>query len=48
MFHDLSNAELRLDLAEAEAVRPATIRGVCLKKNRKAAITAELLRRGAF
>jgi hypothetical protein len=44
----LSNAELRLELAEAEALRPATIVGQCRKKNRIEALTAELLNKGAF
>lgn len=48
MLSDLSNAELRLDLAEAEAERPRTIVASCRRKNRLEALTAELLRRGAF
>lgn len=48
MFDDRSSCELRLDLAEAEAEKPKTINGICRKKNRIRAITAELLARGSF
>lgn len=47
-FDDLSSVELRLELAEAEASRPATLRGICLKRNRIRDVTAELCERGAF
>jgi hypothetical protein len=45
---DLSSAELRLLLAEAEAQRPASIVAICRKKNRISHITAALIERGAF
>jgi len=48
MFNHLSSAELRLDLAEAEAERPKTIRGCVLKKNRIRDLTHELVQRGSF
>lgn len=47
-YADLSGAELRLDLAEAQAERPTTLRASCLKKNRIRDLTAELVRRGAY
>lgn len=48
MFDHLSSCELRLELAEAVADRPKTIRGITLKKNRIRAVTKELVERGAF
>lgn len=48
MFDDLSNTELRLELAEAEYERPTTIKGIMLKRGRIQRILDELLRRGAF
>jgi hypothetical protein len=47
-LRDLSSAELRLELAEAEADRPKSQVGFTRKKNRIAAITRELCQRGAF
>jgi hypothetical protein len=47
-FRDLSAAELRLELAEAEAIQPRTIVAQCRKKNRIAAVTNALLERGSF
>lgn len=47
-YDDLSSAELRLELAEAEYERPKTLRAIVLKKNRIRAITAELVQRGSF
>jgi len=48
MLDDLSSAELRLELAEAEAERPKTIVGACRKKNRISRITQILVDRGSF
>lgn len=45
---DLSPAELRLELAEAEAIVPRTIVAGCRKRNRLRAITRELIGRGSF
>jgi hypothetical protein len=44
----LSNAELRIELACAEAERPTTIVGQCRKKNRIRDFTEALVERGAF
>lgn len=48
MLYELSSAELRLDLAEAQSQRPATIKAACFKKSRIRDLTAELVRRGSF
>lgn len=51
MFTDLtslSSVELRLELAEAEAMKPQTIVAQCRRKNRIEAITNELVKRGDF
>lgn len=45
---DLSSAELRLELAEAEASRPRSHRATWIKKDRVAAVTKELVERGCF
>lgn len=45
---DLSGVELRLELAEAEAERPRTVKGVCFRRSRIRAVTAELVSRGCF
>ena len=45
---ELSNVELRLELAEAEYERPNSLRATILKQDRIKQITAELLGRGAF
>jgi hypothetical protein len=47
-IHDLTSVELRLDLAEAEAFRPATLRAITLKRNRIRDLTRELVERGSF
>lgn len=47
-LRDLTSAELRLELAEAEQQRVTAWRGRFLKRDRIAAITAELVERGAF
>jgi hypothetical protein len=47
-LRDLSGAELRLELAEAEAERPRSWRGSWLKKDRIAAATAALVEKGCF
>jgi hypothetical protein len=47
-LNELSNVELRLELAEAEYQRPKTLKGICQKRNRIAAVTALLVERGAF
>lgn len=44
----LTNAELRLDLAEICAQKSNSIRAVMMRRNRIKAITAELVQRGAF
>jgi len=44
----LSNAELRLELAETEAFRPKTLKAICQKRSRIEAVTNILLERGAF
>lgn len=48
MLKELSNTELRLELAEAESERAKTWNGSWRKKNRVRDITRELLERGAF
>jgi hypothetical protein len=45
---DLTSAELRLELAEAEASRSRTIRAKFARKDRIRDITRELVARGAF
>lgn len=47
-FANLSSVELRLELAEIEYEQPKTIVASCRKKNRRAAVIAELLARGSF
>ncbi len=47
-FNHLSGAELRLELAAAEAHKPATIREVVLKRNNIRDLTSELVERGSF
>lgn len=47
-FDDLSGVELRLALAEAEAIRVRTWKGRFIKEDRIATILAELLRRGCY
>lgn len=44
----LTSVELRLELAEAEQVRVTAWKGRFLKTDRLAAITGELVERGAF
>lgn len=48
LHRDLSSAELRIELACAQAERPRSWRGAFLKKDRIAAITRELVERGSF
>jgi hypothetical protein len=48
MFDHLTSVELRLELAEAQASKVTTWKGRFLKRDRIAAATSELLRRGAF
>lgn len=45
---ELSNTELRLELAEATEHRVTTWKGRFIKQDRIEAITRELLERGAF
>jgi hypothetical protein len=47
-LRDLSGAELRLELAEAETIRVTTWKGRFLKRDRIKAVTAELLERGCY
>jgi hypothetical protein len=47
-FSEMSSTELRLELAEAEGTRVTSWRGSFLRKDRIAAITRELIDRGAF
>jgi hypothetical protein len=47
-MNELTGAELRLELAEAEAIRPTTIVGQCRKANRVKAVTAALIEKGCF
>lgn len=47
-LRELSAAELRLELAEAEAERVTTWKGRFIKQDRIAAIVAELIERGCF
>jgi hypothetical protein len=47
-FNELSATELRLELAEAEYTRATTWKGVHLRQDRIAAVTRELIDRGAF
>jgi hypothetical protein len=47
-LRDLSPAELRLELAEAEAARASTWKGGFAKRDRIAAITARLVKLGSF
>ena len=44
----LSNAELRLELAEAQSQKVTSWRGSFLKKDRIRDLTNELVKRGAF
>lgn len=48
MFDHLSSVELRLELAEAEAIRPRSIVGDIRKRHRISDITNELCKRGSF
>ena len=45
---DLSNTELRLELAAAEAEKPRSWKASFIKRDRIAAITQELVKRGAY
>jgi hypothetical protein len=45
---ELTACELRLALAEAEAEHPRSWKGIWIKRDRVQALTAELLRRGAY
>lgn len=47
-LRDLSGAELRLELAEAEASRSRTIKAKLARRDRIKAITRELVERGCF
>jgi hypothetical protein len=47
-LRQLSGAELRLELAEATAIRVTTWKGRFIKRDRIAAVTAELIERGCF
>lgn len=47
-LRELSSAELRLELAEAEAIRVTAWKGRFQKRDRIATITAELIERGCF
>jgi hypothetical protein len=47
-MNHLSGAELRLDLAAAEAEKPQTIRGIMLKRNKVRDLTQELVKRGCY
>jgi hypothetical protein len=47
-LNELSSVELRLELAEAQAVRVTTWKGRFQKQDRIEAITNELLERGSF
>jgi hypothetical protein len=47
-LRELSGCELRLELAEAVAERPRTLKAIIFKRNRIAAVTAALVERGAF
>lgn len=44
----MTSIELRLQLAEAQAHRPRTLREIWLKKDRIRDLTNELVQRGAF
>jgi hypothetical protein len=45
---ELTACELRLAIAEAEAEHPRSWKGIWIKRDRIQALTAELLRRGAY
>jgi hypothetical protein len=47
-LREMSAAELRLELAEAEATRVTTWKGRFLKQDRIEALTRELIDRGCF
>jgi hypothetical protein len=48
VYSDLSCAELRLELDELNSQRLRSIVAICRKRTRVAAVTAELVDRGAF